>query len=176
MMCRPNALQTSGHMPGEPQQHDRSSDLPSRLRVRPPTAAASGCRSANLASFSMARSKTTVSGLSSSTQRPVLCWKARLFARPNPRFAPGSTSFTQGNSRRTISAEPSLERLSTTIVSYRTSPACSFNDLRQSRSSSLTFQLTMQTLTSGAPVARATCPCDFSSDRSCSTTNVIIQL
>src|SRR5687767_11064105 len=71
-----------------------------------------------------------------------------------------------------MSAEPSLERLSTTIVSYRTSPACSFNDRRQSRSSSFTFQLTMQTLTSGAPVARATCPCE-PSNLSCSSVNVI---
>src|SRR5207237_5239291 len=154
MMCRPNALQKSGHIPGDPQQQDRSSVLPSRLSVRPPTAAASRCASANVSNVSIARSSTTVSGLRSKTHRPFEFAYARLFARPNPRFAFGSTRVTHGNSSRTISADPSDDSLSTTIVSWLTSPALALNEFRQSRNNSLTFQLTMQTLTSTTGAAR----------------------
>ena len=66
-----------------------------------------------------------------------------LLAAQKPRFS--ALRITRPpNSRSAISAEPSVEPLSTTMVSNST-PVCRSSDARQARSSSLRFQFTTTT-------------------------------
>ena len=67
-----------------------------------------------------------------------------LFAAQNPRFSELRITF-HPNSRSAISADPSVEPLSTTMVSKST-PACRASDARQARNNSLRFQFTTTTV------------------------------
>ncbi len=66
-----------------------------------------------------------------------------LLAAQNPRFS-GLRITRPPNSRSAISAEPSVEPLSTTMVSNST-PVCRASDARQARRSSFRFQFTTTT-------------------------------
>ncbi len=76
-----------------------------------------------------------VSGLRMSTYGAEPARIATLFATLKPTFCAHSVSRTSGNSRRTISAVPSPEALSTTWTFISPAGGFSRSEVRQSRSS-----------------------------------------
>src|SRR5713226_7280211 len=93
------------------------------------------------------RPTSSVSGFKIKPYGPRACFSPRLLPRLYPRFSVLAMSCTQGNSARTISAVPSLEAESTTMVSRPLSAGGRL--ARQARSRSRTFHETMMIEMSG---------------------------
>src|SRR4029453_19106099 len=92
---------------------------------------------------------TAVSLFRNATRCPRASRTPALFPAAKPRFSPRAKSLTHGNCERTYSAVPSVEPLSTTIVSART-PICAATLDRQACRCWRPFHVTITTEISGS--------------------------
>ena len=91
--------------------------VPSGLSTRGATAPRPGSPSRAAASAFMVPLSTTTSGLSTVTYSPRATAKPRLAAEPKPRLPPVDTVAAFGSTFATASSDPSVEALSTTMIS-----------------------------------------------------------
>lgn len=142
---------------------ERGSGLPSGRSVRPPQIRASGRRRAKSNSAAIAPGCRSVSGLSSRSNLPLACFAARLLARAKPMLSSSAKRLTCGKFLAMAEALPSVEALSTTMISPSL-PSCRKTASIAARVSSRVLKLTMMTESMkvgpqpGRPIAeRLTC-------------------
>src|SRR5262245_54913067 len=106
------------------------------------------CSSMPAASARSQPASTAVSLFRKATRRPRASRTPALFPPAKPRFSPSATNLTHGNCERTNPAVPSVEPLSTTIVSGRP-PICAATLERQACRYWRPFHVTITTEISG---------------------------
>src|SRR5947199_2311889 len=118
-----------------------------RFRTRGPTAARSAKGPSSASRRSSVPGCSSLSGFRKNTYSPRTSASAWLFALGNPRFSWFSISRTAGNLVRTAATEPSLEPLSTTMISWGIAAAQRAMDSRHATSSRAVLKLTMRMVT-----------------------------
>jgi len=95
----------------------------------------------------MQSSRNFTSEFTRQTNSPELAAIPMLFALANPRFSWLRISLNSGYSSSTSSGVPSVEALSTTMISEHDLAQCSLKEPRHSRTYFLAFHTTMTTET-----------------------------
>ena len=144
---------------GEIIRPNDSSVRPAPSTRRGPATAASGCARRRATSRSIAPAGTTQSLLSSSSSVPDDARMPILLATANPALLPCATTLTIGQRRRTASTLPSLDALSTTMISCGMAGGFVVSDSRQRSRSARVLKLTITIDSLNGVIVTAVAPC-----------------
>ena len=148
---------------------NESSARPLPSTSRGPTTATSGWRSSSASSRSIAPEGTIVSLLSRSTSVPRAIASPTLLACAKPAFMVSATRRTSGQ-RRTTSTLPSVDALSTTMISWLAAGGAACSDSRQrARSACALNETTMIETVIASPTLRGQPACRARPAASCTS-------